>query len=289
MTRKKNDPKSSSNDESDYYNSQSNSICKYTTQKNAKVFSVIDKTLFALAFAPLIDGLYISCLTNGLMSSSIKAVIFGTTALSGGGCIGAVISNQESKQKKFISICLVYAIIFMSSIFIGLFKPIFVYVAPENFAILTSAFLITLGIKISGFHKLDKMWGINPGCAIRVIMLAFFLNAIQVRPIFGICSDWNLMMNISVAVLSGFAFICLGLLFSALTTLCNNFDFSWLKKGQAGSLILMGFKIIFPIIPAWLVLIPLAFGFLFGFIKMSSELNFGTSWKPWHSVTGQGP
>lgn len=287
MTQKKNKTKSSGNDESEYY-MQTNSVSDDSAKKNAKTFfNLIDKALFWLAFAPLIDGLFISWLANNLLSCPIKAVIFGTTALSGGGCIGAVIINRESTQRKFISICLVYVIIFFSSITIGLFKPIFVHVAPENFALLTSAFLITLGIKISGSQKLDKLWGIDPGSAIRVVMLAFFLNAITIRPVFGICTDRILIMNISVAVLSGFLFTCVGLLFSALTTRCHNFDYSWLKKGQAGSLILMGLKIIFPVIPTWLVLIPLACGFVIGFIKISSEINLNPTWNPWTLMKDQ--
>lgn len=262
------------NKEIDYHYSLSNSSTWATTFRRIKTQLKVDTTLLALAGAPIIDGLYVSWLANGLMANPMEAIIFGMTALSGGGCIGAVINNQESTLKKSISISLVYFLIFVSSMCIGVFSPIFINAAPKNLAILTATFLITLGIKISGFKKLDKLWGINPGSAIRIIIVVFFLNSVQARPIFAICTDGGLFLNISISVLSGFVFTSIGLFFSAITARFCNFDYSFIKKGQACSLILIGLKIIFPVFPTWLALLPLILGFIMGFIKIVIDSKY---------------
>lgn len=226
----------------------------------------IDTTLLALAGAPIIDGLYVSWLANGLMANPVESVIFGMTALSGGGCIGAVMNNQESISKKAISIFAVYLVILVSAVSIGVFSPVFIDVAPKNLALLTAAFLITLGIRISGFKKIDKFWGVDPNSAVRIILVVFVLNAIQAQPSFGICTDGELFINILISVLSGFAFTSIGLIFSTITTLLHNFDYSLIRKGQAGSLFFIGIKIIFPFFPAWLALLPLSLGFIIGIV-----------------------
>lgn len=237
----------------------------WTIEIGKKCLANIDKMVFALASAPIIDGLLISCLVNGLMSNIMEAVVFGMTAFSGGACIGAVINSQKSFFKEFISIFTVYFLILVFSLSVAIVSPVFKSAAPENLTGLTAIFLIALGLKISGIKKAQRFFGVTPGSAIRVLIFSFFIKSMRLAPMLVTSQDMWLFFLVVISVLSGFFFTCLGLLLRKLTILFTNFDYSYLKIGQAGSLILVGLKLIFPVFPTWLALVPIISGFIMGF------------------------
>lgn len=227
---------------------------------NAK--NLFDPTLVQMAGLPLVDGYYLVALATGLLADPVEAVIFGITAFSGGGCIGAVVCSNASNTTKVKGILALYAGIGIVALGFALMHGFWASIMIPGFSILTALFLLSLGLTLAGFSKIGAFLTISPGAVPRIMMGALAFNILLNWDLLsGISLETSLLSNVGLAVASAGAFTLIGVVISTVFKATGvGTDFT--RKGQGLALFCMGLRILWPAVPTLCTFAPLIAGLL---------------------------
>lgn len=151
----------------------------------------------------------------------------------------------------------------------GASGPIMELVIPLKMKSMTALFLILLGFAMSGISFLEKITKVfSPNTVIKIMIVLvidhIFWGDIQWHLMrWDILLDWNsqLLINISLAVFSGFVLSLLGVFTGAITKKIEDFNKKYLQYAQMLSMVLLGIKVFgWLTISSQLIILPLIIG-----------------------------